>query len=371
MLFSKIKDQHQPVAILKNAINSDKISQSYLLYGPAGCGKFLLAHTFAMAINCEVTHKLRPCGVCKSCLKISQFTHPDLLFIFPSSKLEYSKSGEIKNAVGFKDYTGYIKNKVDKKVKPFEFSTNAEIRIESIRYLHNWIYHTPSLSPFKIILIENVDKMRTNAANAFLKTLEEPPSNAIIIMTTSKADSLLPTILSRCQKISLNPVSSKSIEDELINRFYLDNALAKFISRFSNGNMKKALLLATEGEIVMRKELLLFLDFVATNQQFEVINFILKYKSATTRSKVNEFFSYLILWLRDIAIFHYLPDEIINIDEPDLMDKFISSRDIATDDMTKLINDIYFLKQKLTQFVNPQLILSETYHLLNDFFFNH
>ncbi len=368
MSYLEIKDQERVITILQNAINGNRVSQSYLFYGPEGCGKFTMAHLFAMAINCEAEHHARPCGVCKSCVSIKNFTHPDFMYIFPSSKLDFSKDGEIKNAVGYKEHKKYIKNKIDKEVKPFVFSSNAQIRIESIRLLQHKIFLTSTQAQYKIFLIENIDKMKENAANAFLKTLEEPPNNSIIIMTSSRHEILLPTILSRSQKIAFSPVSKSTIESELINKFSLDSTRAKFISRFSKGNMKKALLLGSEGEIEMRKEMILFLRYLTENKQLDIITFIMKYKSAATRIQLEELISYLIIWLGDIGTFHYLPNNIVNIDQAELMEKF-THIDNLEESVPELIKKISYLKVKLKMFVNPQLILTEIYNLLKDAFF--
>ena len=366
MPFSKVKDQDRAIAILRNAINSDHIAQSYLFYGPEGVGKFTTALLFAMALICESAHDSRPCGVCRSCKKISNFSHPDFLYLLPSSKLDITPEGEIKSAKAQQEFNEYVENKIGSSWKPYFFSSNTEIRIDSIRMLQHKISRSPFEAKFKIFLIENADEMKTSASNAFLKTLEEPPSDSIIIMTTSKVDSLLPTILSRCQKIPFSPLSRRTIENELEEKFSLENVRAKFIARIANGNMKKALQLASQGEIPVREELLEFLELVAEKKEINIIEFIERYKSSTTNSQLEELISYLITWLGDIAIYNTTPQDIVNIDQPELMQKYVSCYN--SEKVPNVINRIEFLKGKLSGHVNPQLILTDIFFILSENF---
>ncbi|MCD4651742.1 MAG: DNA polymerase III subunit delta', partial [Candidatus Cloacimonetes bacterium] len=96
-LFSKIRGQQKAIKILEHALETGKCAQSYLFYGPAGTGKFTTALYFGMALNCLDESEARPCGVCLSCRKLINFSHPDFIFVFPSPNLEMTPEGDVKN----------------------------------------------------------------------------------------------------------------------------------------------------------------------------------------------------------------------------------------------------------------------------------
>ena len=256
-----IKGEDRALEILEHALSEDKISGSYLFHGPDGVGKFASALTLAQAINCHATKEKRPCGVCISCRKIANFTHPDLLHVFPfpkpdGNKADISVKGEIKTEKLLKEYEGYINNKRDTPWKDYFFSKNCGIRIASIRMLEHRIRLSPNEANKKIYIIENADQMTIQAANAFLKTLEEPPADTIIILTSSKPNSLLPTILSRCQKISFHPINSNIIEQELLETRNISQIQAKLFSKIAGGSMAKALCLSENDDSDIRESTL-------------------------------------------------------------------------------------------------------------------
>ena len=210
-MFRNIKGQERGISILINALKQDRIAQSYLFYGPDGVGKLTTALYFGMAINCQAESSRRPCGICNSCKKFLAFSHPDFNFIFPfpnPPRSDISVDGSIKSEQSIEEYKGYIENKQKTPWKDYNFSKNVGIRISSIRMLEHRINLSANEARKKIYIIEHADMMNRQAANAFLKTLEEPPIDTVIILTTSKMHSLLPTILSRCQKVPFNLIPS-------------------------------------------------------------------------------------------------------------------------------------------------------------------
>ena len=358
MNFSKIKGQDRVINQLEIALQNDRLSQSYLFYGPEGSGKFTTALLFAMAINCESEDSSKPCGVCSSCKKMKNFSHPDLLYIFPSIKLDMTKEGIIKSDKVRNEYNQYIEQKIAKPWDNYNFSGNTEIRIDVIRRLISKIQHSSFESKKKIFIVENMDKIGRNAANAFLKTLEEPPEDSLIILTTSKPNSLLPTILSRCNKIAFNPLSSRIIEDILEKEFALDNIHAKFMARVANGNVETALQIAQNGKVEMRPESIDFLDMVINNREFDAIQFIRYFKS-DKKSLLENFYNNLIIWFSDIAIFESSPNQIVNIDEPELLQRYIN--EFHCSNFAEVILHFEDLRRKLRGHIYPQLLLVDTF----------
>jgi DNA polymerase-3 subunit delta' len=168
---------------LIKSVSRERLAHAYLFCGPEQVGKATLAKEFAKWLFCEQKKKDQdpPCGKCRSCLDLDKDQHPDL-FIIKANESEESLT---------------------------------EIGIEKIRALQRQLLFYPYKSSFKIVIIEEAHRLTAEAANAFLKTLEEPGPNSIIILTSSSLGLILPTIFSRCQVIRFFSVPFKQMEEGL------------------------------------------------------------------------------------------------------------------------------------------------------------
>lgn len=170
-MLKDIECQPKALKMLTGTLKKNKLPSAILMSGQKGVGKRLAAINYAKAINCLESADFDSCDICPSCKKTDSGIHPDIHTIEP---------------------------------------TNDEIKIDSIRRLEEVL----SLKPFegrkKIVIIDDSDRMNANAANAFLKTLEEPPDNSIIILISSNEDSLPATIISRCVRICFSPLPSET-----------------------------------------------------------------------------------------------------------------------------------------------------------------
>ena len=176
MSFTKLLGQENAVRLLKDDLDSGRIHHAYLFTGITGVGKRTLALEFARALFCE-KQEGEACGTCLSCRKIEHSNHPDL------------------NSIAITE--------------------GDSIKIEQIRELQRGLAFRPYERKWKLYIIEDADRMTPEAANSLLKTLEEPPHYGIIILLAREAESLLPTIISRCHVIQLNPLSVENIEKVL------------------------------------------------------------------------------------------------------------------------------------------------------------
>lgn len=186
--------------LCKGMVN-DRLRQAYLITGLPNIGKTTFAHCFAMALNC--THEeltSRPCLECRSCKLVMSGNHPDLVY----SELD-PNTGALKIEV----LRGVMQRLA---LKPFEART-------------------------RVAIISDFDSARGQAQDAILKTLEEPPAHALIILMASTAENTLSTIVSRCQVIHLRPVPSEELEWLLIDRFGAEQETAKLLARFSGGRI--------------------------------------------------------------------------------------------------------------------------------------
>jgi DNA polymerase-3 subunit delta' len=372
-MYNKIKGQDKVISILKRAMENDKIANTYLFYGPDGIGKFTTALYFGMALNCHATLDKRPCGACSSCQKFLTFSHPDLIYVFPfpkeANKADISVEGEIKTEKILEEYKAYIENKIKTPWKEFFFSKNIGIRIASIRMLEHRIQLTPNEGTYKICIIEDADQMTTQAANAFLKTLEEPPPDTIIILTTSRPNSLLPTITSRCQQIPFVPIARKLIEQKLEENKSLENIEAKMYARIANGNMEKGLRLVEEGRIETREQTVEFLHILINQNDLRFLDFVIRYRSSKMLNKLTEMILHLIIWISDISYFKHAHSEIVNLDKTDMIETLYQKNPDVDEYASDLINFLEEMLRRLQGHVNQQLVLIAIYNRLSKTFF--
>lgn len=173
MSFENLIGNQKNKELLKMAIKNNNLVHSYLFVGQEGIGKDLFAKQFAQIILCEHLTEKIPCDDCKSCIEFLGGSHPDFMFIEPED--------------------------------------GKNIKIEQVRFLQEKIAEKPVTSNKKVYILSQCETMTREAANSLLKTLEEPPEYAIIILTTSNESKLLTTIKSRCMKIYFLPISEAEI----------------------------------------------------------------------------------------------------------------------------------------------------------------
>lgn len=215
MAFENLIGNEKIKTILTNAIQSNNVLHSYLFTGIDGIGKSLFAKEFANMILCTADNK-KPCQNCKSCLEFQGESHPDFLQIEPED--------------------------------------GKTIKIEQIRYLQEKIAEKPITSEKKVYIINECDTLTREASNALLKTLEEPPIYATIILITANESKLLVTIKSRCTKMAFQPLSEIEIKTYLkqksldINKeIGMDNKITENLIKQSQGSIGR--LLRTQQEI--------------------------------------------------------------------------------------------------------------------------
>jgi DNA polymerase III subunit delta' len=202
MAFDQIKGQDKPIARLKANIRNNHIAGAYLFSGPEGIGKKLTALNFAKALNCQQNDS-DACGQCLSCKKIDSNQHPDLHLIDNGS---------------------------------FE-----EIKIADIRALQQGIALRPYEARYKVFIINDAHNLNPEAANAFLKTLEESGKNSVIILVTDKPRLLFGTIISRCQIVKFFALNSREFGEALRNMYDMDERALRFLSFFCEGRIGAAM----------------------------------------------------------------------------------------------------------------------------------
>lgn len=323
MPFEKIIGQSRPKEILNRAMLNNRVPHAYLFHGARGVGKEALALELAQALLCSGDNG-KPCYQCSYCKRISKLNHPDVIFIFPAPA-----------KVSEDDVRAVIESFVQQPYLRREIWSNPTIGIDRIRELR----HTTALKPLegrgRVVIIFEVEKMTTEASNALLKILEEPPQGMTIILTTLNINALLPTIISRCQEVRFELLGDQDIETALISRHAQEPETARLIAKLSLGSFRRALEFLEEDFSSKRERIINILRAILKDSATRMA---MVEELAAERDKrlVKELLGLMLIWLRDAMILHSSTDcnekiieRIINIDQLETLKKFANAYDKA------------------------------------------
>jgi DNA polymerase-3 subunit delta' len=243
---------------LSQIFTSTRIGSAYLFSGPPGCGKESLAIQFAQLLNCESPSQ-KPCNECPSCMRFNQLQHEKLQLILPLPMVKTKKSEGDNDSfsLGKGDLelvTDAIAKKSDDPFYKIQIPKANRILIQSVRELRKTLYLKSEASGRKIVLIFDAHLLSAGqgeAANALLKILEEPPKNTTLILITDHVELLLPTILSRCQRIGIPRLNDSFIQDWLRMKMVKESEI-QFLAGLSLGNIHQAryLILQSVGDLM-------------------------------------------------------------------------------------------------------------------------
>ncbi len=222
-LLKEVRGQDRADELLSRSFSKGRLAHSYLFAGPSGVGRLTAALELAAAWMCE-EEKDSYCGKCRDCLRVFGFQHPDVRFTIP--ELGSTKPEEIARL---------IKARVDDGVSPLRLAGNIRISIDRIREMGERLSRKAYENKGHIEIIPDADTMGVEAANALLKTLEEPPDETVIILISSRWSALLPTVRSRSHLIRFRRLNEDTIRDILMDRLNLGEEDACDIARTSDG----------------------------------------------------------------------------------------------------------------------------------------
>lgn len=262
--FGDIVGQQQIKEYLQNALSTGKISHAYIINGEKSSGKEFIAKVFAMALQCE-EGSMEPCQECRSCKQALSGNHPDIIRVVH----------EKPNSVSVDDIRTQVNN--DVAVKPYS-------------------------SPYKVYIISEAEKMTVQAQNAILKTLEEPPAYAVILLLTDNVNSLLPTILSRCVVLNMKPVPDALVKEYLCSQLQVPDYKAEVCAAFARGNVGKAKMLATSEDFEnIKAEALALLKYI---QEMDLNEIVAAVKKITEyKLEIQDYLDICAIWYRDALLF--------------------------------------------------------------------
>lgn len=267
--FSNIVGNEQIINHLRSAVELDKVSHAYIFNGEKGSGKKLLAQAFARLLQCDGEGE-KPCGSCRSCRQAQSGNHPDII------KINHEKP----NTVGIEDIREQLVG--DIQIKPYQ-------------------------SRYKIYIVPDAEKMTVQAQNALLKTIEEPPAYAVILLLTTNASSFLPTILSRCVVLNMKPVPDREVRRYLMEHVEVPDYQADVAVAFAQGNIGKAVQLSTSEYFNEIKNAALHLLKNVERMDISDITAVVKTVSEY-KTDIRDYLDILAVWYRDVLYFKATKD---------------------------------------------------------------
>ncbi len=301
-----------------NAILTGNISHAYILTGEAGMGRKSLAGAFALSLLCE-NSQADPCRQCHACKQVLSGNHPDLI------RVTHEKPGSI----GVDDVRHQINDTIQ--VRPYS-------------------------SSHKIYIVDEAEKMTVQAQNALLKTIEEPPSYAVILLLTTNADAFLPTILSRCVQLKLKPLPDAAVKEYLTGTMEVSQPQAEIYAAFARGNLGKAIHLASSEDFkLMYSEILGMLKNLKKSDISQLLEYIRSMKDHNLN--VYDCLDFMQMWYRDVLMYKTTKDINLLI----FKDEFSNINSMSTvsgyDGLERILTAIDKARIRLDANVNMELAM--------------
>ncbi|MFH1392058.1 MAG: DNA polymerase III subunit gamma/tau, partial [bacterium] len=280
--FSEVIGQEHIIKILTNALKADKVSHAYLFCGPRGTGKTTIARLLAKAVNCLNLKNAEPCNKCASCSEIIAGKAMDLI----------------------------------------EIDAASHRGIDEIRELRDGIKFTPTRLKYKVFIIDEAHQLTKEAFNALLKTLEEPPEHVIFILATTEPHKVLPTIISRCQRLDFHKFSLDEIQKRLLEiakqeKIKIESSALKLIAVISDGDLRDAIslldqIISVEDKKITLHEVQTILGISDNKAIIDLVDCLIKKQSnkalkiindlAQAGSDLHQFAKFLVNYFRQLTI---------------------------------------------------------------------
>lgn len=262
--FKDVVGHNDIIKYIQSAVTADQVSHAYIMNGPKGSGKKLLSMLFATTLLCEAKGA-EPCNKCHSCIQAESGNHPDIIRV----------THEKPNTISVDDIREQVNNTID--IKPYQ-------------------------GPYKIYIIEQADLMTVQAQNAILKTIEEPPAYAIIMLLTENADTLLPTITSRCVMLKLRNIKDALIKKYLMEKLEVPDYKADMCTAFAQGNLGRAIMLANSEHFnEIRDEAVQLLKYIHEMDVSEIVKAVTRI--AAYKLEITDYLDIIMIWYRDVLLY--------------------------------------------------------------------
>ena len=325
MSFRDVYGHEKIIETLRKTLAQKRTAHAYLFSGIQSIGKRTLALEFIKALNCEQADSLDDsCGECVSCRKIQRMSHSDVFSVAADGQF---------------------------------------IRIDAIREIKERVKCKPMEARRRAFIIDDADKMNDQAANALLKILEEPSMANILILVTARPYSMPSTIISRCQHIRFNPLSSETVAKLLVEQMDMDNQRALLLAALSGGSIGSAMELNKENIVAYRAELLELLSVTHRDDPFSLINFATFLGQG--KKEIKQGLSILNTFFRDVLIFKEIKknEMLINQDNSAFVSAYAAR--LSGEQILQNIEQIERAGEIMEQNVNKSLTLETMAFKLN------
>jgi DNA polymerase III subunit delta' len=310
--------QDKALALLDRSLKENNVAHAYLFVGPRHIGKKTLALNLAQALNCDADKP--PCGQCHSCRRILEQKHADVTCIGLDSK--------------------------------------TEIGIDDIRKLQRLANLPPYEGKRKVFIIDDAEYLSTEAANSLLKILEEPPPKVVWVLLTAEEPRLLPTIVSRCQRLELRPLPLGQVEQTLTNGYNIDAGKAELLARLCHGRLGWALS-HLDGDMLKQRsqmtDIVSSLTTASLERRFGYAQELATQFSQDHRS-IADMMDIWLGWWRDLMFVKGgYKEAIANIDYETDLEK--QARNLSLSEIKEFLANLYLLQEEILQNVSPRLAI--------------
>src|SRR5215467_7953676 len=305
MPFRDIIGHEHPIGALRATVAHGRLAHAYLFHGESSIGKRLTALRFAQALNCESIsdrNDLDACGSCRSCQQINARTHLDFLVVEPEPD-----------------------------------QTTPQIKIEQVREIEQQVMYRPVIGARKICLMDDADRMTIGAANALLKTLEEPPAHSLFLLISSRPAALPATIQSRCQALRFTTPVRTQVEAALILKREIPPEDARFLAIISEGRIGEALLADVNETRARQQELV---DLVRPRSLQSIGSILSSAEAIAKADRAQDMLAWLARWIRDLVLIQVGGDrdQLLYLDDLATLEAY--AQQANTDSLLDLLREI-------------------------------
>ena len=359
MPWARVIGQRRVKETLLAALRAGRLPHAYLFHGGEGVGKDAMAIELARVIRCERGTD-EACGSCPSCTRMAKLQHPDVRLITPLPRGSQEKDDDEPLArLGEADIRAVREQLARKAADPYhriEIPRANVIKINSIREIRRESSLATTDSRRRVYIIAGADAMNEAAANTLLKTLEEPPGDTMLILTTAHRDALLPTIRSRCQNIRFDPLGEEEIREALLARGRVPEEQAPLLARLAGGSFTRALELAGGDVTAQRADVVDFVRRAIGGKTLELIELIERMAETKERDIHTRFLTLMLFWFRDAMVLRH-GAAIVNVDQAAELKSFVAKFPGA--DLVRALEDVEDAISLVDRYTYIKLVLAQ------------
>ena len=333
MAWDRIIDQTRVVRTLRRSLQQERVAHAYLFHGPPGVGKRAVALELSRALQCPNATGAA-CDNCPVCRKTRRMVHPDIHVVLPhpwsqETDRDEEDMGKRVKRLGDDPYAAidYVRRP---SLSDPSATSNKQVmfRIQQVRQdLIRPMTLSKGEGAYKVSIVIDVERMNTEGANTFLKMLEEPPPKTVFLLLTSRPETLLPTIVSRCQKVRFDPLGPEAIATALQQREGMAADEARMLARMADGSYSHALELQANEDLMANRDLVVGFFRAAFTYKVDDLSKHVQTIAGQGRVRVLSILSLMLRWIRDLMLYRSLGDDapLVNVDQASAIARFCNN----------------------------------------------